>query len=436
MSDWTKGRDVFTHYVLPIAAGVGTGILTANPAVGVGVGGALLSAGQADFAQKAQAAANNTNWQHQKELTSLAYQHDLQMADYNNEWNSYANQAKLMRSAGLNPAVMFGEGSLASGSHAGASSIPTPTPMQSLYDSDLINAQNNMVSNLINAGIQVAKTPKELDKMDAQIQDLLSSAKNKDAATAYQELQTQLDQTFSSFERQKGLDKIAADIKYTLAKEMLTLKQGELVDEQKVNTWMDTILKRSQKLLNEQNYKMLVEQAPVILQNLIKTGKQIEATTSNINTSTAWIPYNAVTGRISANASSVAAAAQAEDLRATRAARINSINADAREKNSLSAINEYELDTRPSKMIASWHNFVDMVTSTVSATTSVSYLSKELELIGQEIEAAKKHNDWYLVNQLMDNAKDIAISIGSVAIARKNFGTTGKATPVGFKNYK
>lgn len=302
MSNWTKARDGFTHYVLPVAAGVGAGIATGNPAVGVGVGGALLSAGQADLAQKAQAAANAQNWQHQKDLTSLAYQHDLEMADYNNEWNSYANQAKLMQQAGLNPAVMFGEGNLASGSHAGASSVPSPTPMQSLYDSDLINAQNNMISNLIDAGIQVAKTPKELDKMDAEIQDMLSSAKNKDAATAYQELQTELDRTFASFERQQGLDKIAADIKYTLAKEMLTLKQGELVDEQKVNTWMDTILKRSQKLLNEQNYKMLVQQAPVILQNLIKTGKQIEATTNNIETNTSLAPYNAVTGRISANA--------------------------------------------------------------------------------------------------------------------------------------
>lgn len=66
MSNWTKARDGFTHYVLPVAAGVGAGIATGNPAVGVGVGGALLSAGQADLAQKAQAAANAQNWQHQR----------------------------------------------------------------------------------------------------------------------------------------------------------------------------------------------------------------------------------------------------------------------------------------------------------------------------------------------------------------------------------
>ena len=307
MSKWTNLRDGFTHYVAPIGAGIGAGVLTGNPAIGFAVGSGLLGAAQAHQAQKSQAVANAENWQHQQELASLAYLHDKEMADYNNEWNSYANQAQLMQAAGLNPAVMFGEGNLTNGSNAGASSIPNPSPMSPLFDSDLINAQNNMVSNLIDAGIQVAKTPKELNKMDAEIQDLLANAKNKDAATAYQELQTQLDQAFAGLERQKGLDKIAADIKYTIAKEMLTLKQGELVDEQKVNTWMDTLLKRSQKLLNEKNYQMLVEQAPIILQNLIRTGKQIEATTNNIETNTALAPYNAETNRISANAAMIGA---------------------------------------------------------------------------------------------------------------------------------
>ena len=34
MSKWTSLRDGFTHYVAPIGAGIGAGVLTGNPAIG------------------------------------------------------------------------------------------------------------------------------------------------------------------------------------------------------------------------------------------------------------------------------------------------------------------------------------------------------------------------------------------------------------------
>lgn len=66
--------------------------------------------------------ASTFNYEHTKELAK--YQNDMNIANWNmaNEYNSPANQMKRFEAAGLNPNLMYGQGS-----PGNASSVPSPS---------------------------------------------------------------------------------------------------------------------------------------------------------------------------------------------------------------------------------------------------------------------------------------------------------------------
>lgn len=119
MSVWTTFRDFGTHYALPATAGFVTGAVTGNPALGVGVGSALMGVAQAHDVKK----QNEENFERQLYMANLQMSHDKEMLKRNQEYASPANQAALMREAGFNPYVSAGEGTIQpSNSSLGSSS--------------------------------------------------------------------------------------------------------------------------------------------------------------------------------------------------------------------------------------------------------------------------------------------------------------------------
>ena len=93
-------------------------------AAGIGAGGTLLS-GLASSVLSNKAA---------KQMAELSYQHDLDMWNKNNEYNTPANQMKRYTDAGLNPNLIYGNGSASAGN---STSVPHYQPPQQKVDVDL-----------------------------------------------------------------------------------------------------------------------------------------------------------------------------------------------------------------------------------------------------------------------------------------------------------
>lgn len=389
---------------------------------------------QLQKAQLAQMQANNA-LSYQMFVEGNRYNSAEAQAAFDRSFNAskYSTQAGLMRNAGLNPAMMFGEGNTISPpSSQSASSLSAPA----LHGAVGINAPQIDILGFANAVKALADAKKSGIESKFLSDTLEYRIRNEAANSLRAEVLADIDRRYADEKAQKELkvisktiDKLSEDIDVMVAQE-------GLINEQTLTQMYDTFKNKIDFLEKEKLYNAKDALGDFWEKFVISTLQKLQNEGRLAGVQADWLPRQVKAQETNARANMVTATSNAEDLRKTRAARINSMNADAREKNSLAAINEYELDTRPSKIVASYHNFVDMVTSTVSATTSVNYLRKELDLIGEQIEAAKKHNDWFLAMQLMDNAKDIAIAIGSIAIAKKNFGSTGNARPVGFSNYK
>lgn len=342
------------------------------------------------------------------------------------EASKYSTQLRNMLEAGLNPAMMFGEGNTIQPpqSQAGNSeSVPSLQGASQVVPQLDLGSLGSMAS-----ALESLARAKNIGIDTSYLEQSLKYRLASDEANSrYAKVLADIKQKYGDEREQKELKKIDGDIK-KIAQEIDTLiAQEGLINEQAVTELYNGYVRKCEYLRSEKLYN-----AADALEDYWKdfvvaelTKMQNEGRLAGVQAS--WLPYQAQTQRISADA-------QAEDLRATRQARIDNLKADARQKNALSAINEYDFDTRPNKISASWHNFTNMVLETIGHRASTQYLSKELDLIGQEIERAKKNNDWYLVNQLMDNAKDIAISLGSAAIAYKTGKDAmgGKPRPIGF----
>lgn len=346
--------------------------------------------------------------------------------DKQNQWNSYANQVAEMRKAGLNPAGIFGEGQL-TGNNSSQSAPTGGAPSgsatglgyQSQTDtggmSDLADFAN-VLKSLADAKKSGAETKSIESMLDEQIKDLQLRNDYQQILNTYQgkKSATEIAKMLQDIERQYvEIDNLIKEGNLTEANIKLAEVNRQIAEENKGKAQAEKELAQALADKREEYTNNILKQQKA------ETKKTLQEGDASERTSKAQVAYFAE---------------QANDLKKTRQARIDNMRADTRQKNALAAINEYELDTRPSKIVASWHNFVNMCVETASTVSSSKYLQSQLDLIGQEIERAKKNNDYYLVGMLMDNAKDFAIALGSFAIAAKTgkemIGT--KARPIGF----
>lgn len=189
-----------------------------------------------DFASKNFFAnkANNAQWElqqaqidAQKELQTSQNAWNEQMWNKNNEYNSPANQMKLYRDAGLNPAFFMGQGNSVSGSPAASSSISAPSvPQPADNYSGVGSALGNMGSDFLNAMLTesvINKNNKEAGLTDTEIE---FNQKTMGFRVKQQELLNGLT-TDQRNELQERVNKLKADTHAVRIQSMLTDAQKE-----------------------------------------------------------------------------------------------------------------------------------------------------------------------------------------------------------------
>lgn len=286
-------------------------------------GGSALVQSGVNYAN--QAKANRTNKKLTRETNELNYkmfkeqmEYEKEQADLeferNKEQQAYATQVGLMRQAGLNPAVMYGQGSVSQpAQYQRASSVSRPTMEAAQVQPETFDF-TTPVQQAVSAAAQfendIAQAPVNVGVKKSNILANNSSAQEMQVRARAEQFNLDMDKLFTGMERTVELNKAINDFKNSVADWQLKLLQGKNITADTINKYADTFLKHMQTQLTEQQYDSLKQQLPQILANLKATGENIKAQTNNINVQTDWLPFNAQTARISANASSVAAAAQ------------------------------------------------------------------------------------------------------------------------------
>ena len=149
-------------------------------------------------------------FENQKALYNQQFEQQKQLINEQNEYNSYANQRKLMEEAGLNPALMYQNGT----SGALQSEVANPQVPQA----PLMQGAGSIAASGIDKGIQTMMSLAQLKLLQAQ-------AKKVDAETEGQNILNKY--TPQQFEMQ--LSKGIVDIAYTKAlteKSVVDMQEG------------------------------------------------------------------------------------------------------------------------------------------------------------------------------------------------------------------
>lgn len=187
-------------------------------AAGASTGGGLLGG---HFNRKAQRETNSMIMQNDWDRYNVERSNAVGDRDYNNWYNSPAQQRKRLEEAGFSPHSLFGHGQIAGNSEAPrASSGTSPGGIQApRYNEDLL-------SEAIGAYFNLTQTMAQTDNMRAQKEVINTDKLLKEAQIENQNTQSKLGQYDLGYRKQsaqanlKHLDlsneKLRADINYTL----------------------------------------------------------------------------------------------------------------------------------------------------------------------------------------------------------------------------
>lgn len=373
------------------AIGKVAGAISPFGAIASGIGSVISGISGA----KAQKSANETNLeiarqnnetsiQLARENNEFARQHAIDMFNLENAYNDPSKQVERLSAAGLNPAAMMETaGGTAVGNSSGSGMVSPSLPslttphveavppmavgfleaLSSLSQIKLTNAQAKKAG---------AETNRIEELLPEELENLFADTKNKQAQTAYQQLMTSLETQFGRTERIQRIRNMCAD--YALA-----VARGETEEATKL------LKKAEEELVNTKNANEKA-QAPIILENLRKTGRAIDA--------------SAAASRASAAASSAAAAKTREEMRITKAeARI---------------IEETVDDVIFGRRLANAHEFQDLGEKVVTWLDRYNELHKrrlitneEYNMIKEQAEMARKKNTWYHWNEFLSTLERV-----------------------------
>lgn len=259
---------------------------------GVGVLSSLLGG---IFGRKSQSDTNAMNLQIARENNQMQLQAMREQNAFNerasidafnreNAYNSPYAQAQRMLDAGFSPSVALGSGTIQSS--IGNQTVPTSSGLPSFVTPNLTAPPSVMVgaidgiSKLSSAVAQIAqakKTNKEASWIDAEaeanVKNLFADLKYKEVETSYQEFRQSVDKVFLPFERAMGMRRLADEIKNLGAQYTILCSQNET---EKANK----LLKDAERKLTEANEDQVRQSTPIIIQNLKKTGEQIDSVTA------------------------------------------------------------------------------------------------------------------------------------------------------------
>lgn len=195
------------------------------------------------------------------------FNQQMQFAKYQYEnskyWNSYQNQVKQMRAAGINPALSFGQGSQ-SVSAVSQPSAPSTIPLD-------MNGLNSFANTIASTDANVNKTKAETDveKLKAIEQDfnnfLLKNFGEKEHQGALNEQGQRIKESVNRallLAAQGDYNK--ALIQLAHAQEFAEYAKGGLDDQHRINLaqeyeWYITYMKAAIREMNSQSYKYRME---------------------------------------------------------------------------------------------------------------------------------------------------------------------------------
>lgn len=217
---------------------------------------------------------NETAIQIARENNAFAKEHAIDMFNLENAYNDPSAQVARLTAAGLNPAtVMENAGGTAVGNSSGSGMV---SPSMPSLTTPHVEAVPPMAVGFLDAlakfsqiklaNSQAGKVGAETDRinklLDQELLNMMADEKFKQAQTLYQNTIQQLEQLY-------GGDKRAADIAKTISEVYRNKMAGN-------DSAAAAALKKAEKELTDTKNKQLVEQAPVILENLRKSGELID----------------------------------------------------------------------------------------------------------------------------------------------------------------
>lgn len=342
---------------------------------------------------------NETSIQLARENNEFARQHAIDMFNLENAYNDPSKQVERLSAAGLNPAAMMETaGGTAVGNSSGSGMVSPSLPslttphveavppmavgfleaLSSLSQIKLTNAQAKKAG---------AETNRIEELLPEELDNLFADTKNKEAQTAYQQLMTSLETQFGRTERMQRIRNMCAD--YALA-----VARGETEKANKL------LKQAEEELVNTKNSNEKA-QAPIILENLRKTGRAIDASAA------------------ASRASAAASYASAEESKA--GAKLKNKEAEIREVDRR-LLEAQEGDIVFARRLANAKNYQELGEMVVTFEHRLEQLKKanlisdeQLKEARQKAEIARKRNNMYYWNEYLNYLESASGNIAKLA---------------------
>ena len=348
----------------------------------------------------------------QMKLAEETNQLNVNEAQKEREWNDYSTQSAHMMQAGLNPATMFGGQGSPVNSNAQANGVTPPSlgvpSFDNMYgDPSSFEQIASAINQISNANLNEQERQDLIHTAIDRYNKIANDASKSDYERAIAKIDADFYENYGLELKRNELQVVKNTANKIYNESENLVKQGKFIEA-------ETELSKARKETEVEIKKFKGKEREALEARLKRIDELID---NEINESKSRQFAN-VTG---AKAQMIGASAQAEDLRQTRKARIEQLKGDARLKNSLSALNEFEVDTNPSKFWTKWNKTMQVLSDGFAASKMPEVLKLQLSQADQQLKLAIKNNDWYMVNQIIENTKDIALSAGSVYLMYQGY---------------
>lgn len=223
-----------------------------------------------------------------RENNAFNKQSAIDMFNLEAAYNTPEAQKQRLLQAGLNPATMYGSSSAAntvnastpSASSSGISpsmpsmSVPTMQTPPSVLNTMFGNMESisRVISNIARSALDLTTKRSTASKLQAELDNIFANTKYTEAKTYNQEYNNMLDSIFAAGERTRRARKENEEIKNLSAQYLVACQQKD-------NIAADTALKQVTAAYQKTNNELLQQQTPILIENLKKQGKLLEAQT-------------------------------------------------------------------------------------------------------------------------------------------------------------
>ena len=248
--------------VLGDAAGLASPLGTI--AGGVSALGSLFGSSASDDAMAL--AEKQHQWDVEENQRNRDFQRDewTRQFDLINAYNDPAKAKERMQKAGLNGTALLNGSGSSIGQSSGSPSAPSGAhglnPMPDVVSQVGFQSQESLMRRLSllgDLGKSSALLPETKAKLSAEVEQVLADARYTDIRTDAEKFMLGLEKLFKPSERWFGLQQQLSDIAKAYAEMKLAIKNGELIDEEKLNKAVERLLLHAKKNLTNAEYERL-----------------------------------------------------------------------------------------------------------------------------------------------------------------------------------